>query len=243
MIAIYRIRNIINNKSYYGSSKNIDIRWKKHKNELNKNKHNNILLQRAWNKYGRDNFLFEIIEECEFKDLLIKEQFYLDKKPNYNIGMKSSGGDNFTNNPNKEDIINRISKTLIKTFGNMSEEDRIEKFSMPKEKNPNWKGGISVSYCKCGNEIKPTNKTCIKCRDKSGVNNPFYGKQHTEITKEIIKNKRIGTYNGNQNIPFIIDGINYDSLGKASKELNIPTTTIRWRLKSNNIKYKNYKYL
>lgn len=243
MIGIYRIRNIIDDMCYYGSSINIHKRWNRHKNELNKNKHTNIFLQRSWNKYGQDNFIFEIIEECKEKDLLIIEQLYLNKKPNYNIGLKSSGGDNLTNNPNKEDIINRIKKTINETFNNMSEEDRKIRFSKPKEKNPNWKGGSSVKYCKCGAEITPLNDSCLKCIDRKGENNSFYGKHHTDLSKEIMKNKRLGVYNGNQNIPFIIDNIKYNSLGYASKKLNIPITTIRWRLKSNNIKYINYKYL
>lgn len=34
MIGIYRIKNLINNKCYYGSSKEIEKRWSRHKNEL-----------------------------------------------------------------------------------------------------------------------------------------------------------------------------------------------------------------
>ncbi|MEN6292413.1 MAG: GIY-YIG nuclease family protein, partial [Methanobacterium sp.] len=63
MIGVYKISNKIDGKSYYGSSKNIEKRWLRHKNELNKNKHINILLQRAWNKYGEENFIFSVVEE------------------------------------------------------------------------------------------------------------------------------------------------------------------------------------
>lgn len=38
MIGIYRIKNLVNEKCYYGSSKNINKRWFKHRNELNKKK-------------------------------------------------------------------------------------------------------------------------------------------------------------------------------------------------------------
>ena len=57
---VYKITNKITNDFYIGSSKDIYKRWNRHKNELNKKKHINIILQRAWNKYGSDNFLFEI---------------------------------------------------------------------------------------------------------------------------------------------------------------------------------------
>lgn len=240
---IYRIRNIINDKSYYGSSKDINKRWNRHKNELNKNKHGNILLQRSWNKYGKKNFIFEIVEECDINLLLEKEQYYLDENPEFNIGKTSSGGDNLTNNPNKNEIIKRIKESSIKRYDNMSDEERKIKYCKFKEKNPNWKGGSSVKYCKCGKEIAIINNTCIKCRNKSGENNPFYNKKHTDKTKEILSKKHIGKYNGNQNIPFSINGKIYNSLGEASKELNIPITTIRWRIKSNNVKYLEYKYI
>jgi predicted GIY-YIG superfamily endonuclease len=44
---IYRIKNIINNKCYYGSSKHIQKRFNEHINKLKNNKHINIILQRA----------------------------------------------------------------------------------------------------------------------------------------------------------------------------------------------------
>ena len=55
MIGIYRIKNLINGKCYYGSSKEIEKRLKRHKRELNSNTHINCVLQRAWNKYGHQN--------------------------------------------------------------------------------------------------------------------------------------------------------------------------------------------
>lgn len=110
------------------------------------------------------------------------------------------------------------------------------------EQNPNWKGGISKKKCKCGNEISPNSETCSDCRDKSGVNNPFFGKQHSEETKMKLSEKRLGKYEGEQNIPIIIDDVEYRSAGEASKKLNIPMVTIRWRVRSKNKKFDNYKY-
>ena len=52
----------------------------------------------------------------------------------------------------------------------------------------------------------------------------------------------MGTYNGDQNKPIIIDEVEYRSAGEASKLLNISMTTIRWRVLSNNKKFEKYKY-
>ena len=77
-IGVYRISNIVNNKSYIGSSKDIVDRWYQHKTSLLHKKHHSIKLQRAVNKYGIDNFKYEIIEECNMEMLILREQYYID---------------------------------------------------------------------------------------------------------------------------------------------------------------------
>lgn len=242
MIGIYKITNKINGKSYYGSAKDIKRRWTRHKSQLNHNRHENRILQRAWNKYGNINFSFEIVELCEMENLLEYEQKYLDLNPEYNIGKQASGGDNMTNHPDKlKIIVDR--KTFIRSkINNMSKGERKSIWSRPKEMNGRWKSGSTYNYCACGKKIAPINKFCINCLSKEGENNPFYGKKHSERTKKRISESRKGKYFGNQNLRFIIDGIEYSSLGEASNKLGIPITTIRWRLKSKNEKFNNYKY-
>lgn len=72
---IYIIKNIVNGKVYIGQSVNILRRKQAHFNLLSKNKHNNMYLQRSFNKYGIENFEFKIIEECE-KNRLYEREFY-----------------------------------------------------------------------------------------------------------------------------------------------------------------------
>lgn len=84
---IYCIRNIVNNKVYIGSTKNINSRKSRHFKDLNKNKHHSIKLQRAFNKYGEDNFKFEIIEYVEdINNLISREQYYIDKFKSHTLG-------------------------------------------------------------------------------------------------------------------------------------------------------------
>ena len=74
---IYKITNIKNKKIYIGSSKNILLRWKNHIRELENNCHKNIFLQEEWNEYGKNNFIFEILEECLEEERYVIEQNYL----------------------------------------------------------------------------------------------------------------------------------------------------------------------
>lgn len=83
---IYSITNKIDNTKYYGSTTSWWRRKSAHKNALKKNKHPNIHLQRAWNKYGEENFEFNFeLEVCQ-PYLLFVEQIYLDSNSNdYNF--------------------------------------------------------------------------------------------------------------------------------------------------------------
>lgn len=84
---IYQITNIINGKIYIGSSNNILQRWKNHIRELEANKHGNIYLQRDWTEYQKENFIFEVLEQCEENVRYTVEQNYLDKfMPFYRTG-------------------------------------------------------------------------------------------------------------------------------------------------------------
>jgi hypothetical protein len=76
---VYKITNTANGKFYVGSSKDIYKRWKQHKDALNEDRHGNVHLQNAWNKYSIGSFKFEIIEECEPEIQFEREQFYLNE--------------------------------------------------------------------------------------------------------------------------------------------------------------------
>lgn len=75
---IYLIYCLVNERVYVGSSVNVVKRLKQHQNELEKGKHSNSLLQRAWNKYGQDAFAFGLIERIDSEQLLSREQQWID---------------------------------------------------------------------------------------------------------------------------------------------------------------------
>lgn len=71
---IYKITCRPNNKIYIGSAINIRIRWNRHINELKMNKHVNPILQNAYNKYGLNSFIFEIIEIIDDNTKLLERE-------------------------------------------------------------------------------------------------------------------------------------------------------------------------
>lgn len=95
MTGIYKIENLVNNKVYIGQAINIENRWKGHKKELHNNNHANKHLQNAWNKYGEENFKFEVIEECNENELNEKEIYWITEFGGLNsntIYNKRAGG-------------------------------------------------------------------------------------------------------------------------------------------------------
>lgn len=59
---IYCITNLVNNKKYVGCSENIKKRWENHKFRLNSGISDHRILQSDWSLYGKDMFVFSILE-------------------------------------------------------------------------------------------------------------------------------------------------------------------------------------
>ncbi len=93
-IGIYKITNLINNKSYIGKSKNIENRFAYHKMPSCWLKEKNKPLYRAFQKYGIDSFTFDIIEECSADELNNKEIYWIGYYNSYKNGYNATiGGD------------------------------------------------------------------------------------------------------------------------------------------------------
>ena len=77
MIGIYSITNISNNKKYIGQSVDVKSRIRNHKWALKHNKHQNDHLQKSFNKYGENCFVFDVICECKEDELDELEKYYI----------------------------------------------------------------------------------------------------------------------------------------------------------------------
>lgn len=86
---IYKITNLQTNKYYVGSTKDFKIRKQCHFSRLKNNSHTNKHLQNAYNKYGIDNFKFEIVEYVKEELLLDIEQSYIDDSEKEDIYNKT----------------------------------------------------------------------------------------------------------------------------------------------------------
>ena len=85
---IFQLRNVVSNKVLLGSSLNLEGLWNSNSFQLRIGTHKNKELQKDWDKYGSDKFVFEIMEVIEDKndpnfniedELTLIEQIWLEK--------------------------------------------------------------------------------------------------------------------------------------------------------------------
>jgi group I intron endonuclease len=74
---VFQVKNTVNGKVLLGSSLNLDGALNGHKFMLKTGSHRNKALQEDWNKYGADQFVFEILEVVQAKD-----------DPNFNLSVE-----------------------------------------------------------------------------------------------------------------------------------------------------------
>jgi group I intron endonuclease len=161
VIGIYKIENP-KGKVYIGQSVDIDSRWKKYR-ALNCGNQTKIL--NSLNKYGFDSHTFSVVEECKEDDLNKRERYWQDY---YNVIS--------------EGLNCRLTETTDKS-GRLSEETKIL--------IGNSLRGKTLSEEARENMRKPkSDSSRIGRYDKSGKNNPFYGRTHSEETKAKIREKR-----------------------------------------------------
>ena len=109
MCGIYMIKNNQNGKIYIGQAIDIYHRWSTHKTELNANRHINRHLQGAWNKYGKDTFIFSVVEECKQQYLNERETYYIDFFDSYENGYNlDRGGQGTTGFKHTEEQISKM---------------------------------------------------------------------------------------------------------------------------------------
>lgn len=118
---IYKIVNIKNNKVYIGSSINLGIREYKHFWMLKKNIHDNNYLQHSYNKYGKDVFSFNVVEICSPEELIVKENFYIDKYKSNDLsfGYNLATVNEFRRNTYNNEVKIKLSKYNLQKNGNI----------------------------------------------------------------------------------------------------------------------------
>ena len=119
-----------------------------------------------------------------------------------------NGGTTFCSTPKS---VQKMKVTIKQNNSLLTDIELSSKYGRKGTDNGNYKGGI-VHYCSICNVtiISDSTKCCIKCRDRTGANNPFYGKNHNTKTLELIRIANTGRTKTQQEI----DAVSGEKSGK-----------------------------
>jgi group I intron endonuclease len=187
----YKITNTLNNKYYYGSGS---------KSLGNNYFGSSFLLKRAIEKYGIENFKFEVLkhfetrnEAFEFEDRFLKI-FRISEDPNsYNLKDAGMGGDTWSYS-SEESKVKRKLKLSQSLKGKERSEEHCKKISNSK-KGRTLQKTDKMSLCKHGNKNGMFGQGEKISGEKngqygmSGEKSPNWGKKHKPETIQLMKEK------------------------------------------------------
>jgi group I intron endonuclease len=239
MIAgIYTIKSLKDNKILVGQSVNVVNRLSQHKFYLKNNTHDNWHLQSAYNKYGVDNFQFQILLICEEEHLYSEENYWCNllNAHNHEFGYNIK-----STNPNGSYRHSKETKLKI--------SEKLKGYKHTEELKKNCSNRM-IGYKK---SEKTLEKLRISCT----------GKKHTDFTKQklsLIKKGKSITFSKegrasvdkalkewltlglkNKKIKDELTGIVYESVSDCIKKLNISTSAFYRNIKGKGKFTNKYK--
>jgi len=191
---IYKTTNSINGKIYIGlSTKEVDKSIDYYGS--------GTLIRNAISKYGKEKFTKEIIvDDIPTKEILCELEKYwilyynsIDRTIGYNITSGGEWGDSLTNNPNILEIKIKMSNSAKNNWKDPEYRNHIMERIKQKWKDPIFFEKMSNTAKKTWTGRKHTQETIQKCKEsKLGTNNPNYGKNLKDSTKNKLSDSLLG---------------------------------------------------
>ena len=201
MIGIYKITNLTNEKAYIGQSIHIERRWQEHCRPSSRS-----LIGRAIQKYGKEHFTFQVLEECAEEQLDELEERYISEYDSvvpkgYNIETASSGKTSFVFYD--QDVFADILKDIISSdlmFITIAEKYDLSPRTISRINQGDVHHDVNKTYplrdttrpprntkcIDCGKEVTPGATRCVDCQQKAQrrVERPS-----REVLKKLVRTK------------------------------------------------------
>lgn len=239
----YKITNLINGKFYYGihSTNDLDDGYMG----------SGLALKSAYNKYGKENFIKEIINNFKTRkdasdcEKSIVDLHLIESPECYNM---QTGG----LNGNIPSIESR--KKLSEANTGKKRSDAF------KQLMSNMKSGEKHPYYGCAPEDAPMFGKIHSDTAKKKMSIARTGTRHSDATKKKLSESRRGSlnhqygkpipdeqkqkmrYNRTDLKPCIVNGINFISVSSVYKHFGISKSLARYRLKSKSDRWINWNY-
>lgn len=216
-----------------------------------------LILKRAIKKYGVISFTKDILEYCTIDNINEREIYWIDLFRNkypyliYNIGKGGIGGDNWTNHPEKNRLIQEkylyVNRGINHPFYGKSSPKKNKantpevraKISTSLKTSAEFQ--IAVRSIERSAKISAANKgkvLSVETRLKlTGSGNGMFGKQHTPESKTKMgfprglnpRARTVVAYNG-------IETLSFDCITSAAHHFDIPRTTMGQYIKNEIVK-------
>lgn len=247
---------------YVGQTSDFEKRLKRHLTELKRDIHHNANLQALYNDgwVYDNNPIIHIVNKDENPRLKEKEliEKYLAEGNCVNIELM---GDTLSLAPNKEERIKNMTAGVINRFVNLTEEERAGySLRVAGKNNPMYgkthsqKSRETISkklrtyyqthqgWAK-GTKLSPEHRKAVSdfAKTRKGDKNPFYGRTHSEKTREILSKKLKGQRPPNER-KIMVEGVLYQSAASCARKLGLNTSTVTWRARQKD-KFLNWKYV
>lgn len=193
---IYRITCTVTGRIYIGSAFRLGDRWRNHRNNLRRGTHHNRILQRAWDKYTEDAFVFDVLEYVLIPELLTtREQHYFDTfqpfgEKGFNIDRLAGSplGRKVSDEQRAKLALAHRGKKLTATHRENIRNARLGKKATPSARENMRKRVISnetrakIGSAHRGKVISPEHKARLSAIHK-GRQSPTLGKPGTNLGK------------------------------------------------------------
>jgi len=161
-------------KFYVGQSVNLFARFRQHISELRKGKHGNPKLQNAFNKYGAPSFLE--MEICDISLLDEREQYFIDL---------------FKDDPNLCNLCFDAKGIVVSNETRSKISESRKYYVYPKAHKKSISDGLKHAYANY--------RKINDCIGKSGADNMFFGKKHSEESKRKMSESKKVIFLGGSN--------------------------------------------
>lgn len=244
MIGIYKITSP-SGKIYIGQSINIEKRFTYYYRLACKSQPK---LYNSFQKHGVENHVFEIIENCEIKDLNERERYYQDLfdvvKKGLNSTLTTSEGRSgeFSDEHKKKLRLAKLGRKTGKTRPH-SEETKLKIGLANKGKIKSLEAIEKHRIAVKGKKRTYEQKKKFS-QSKIGSLNPMYGRKIKESSRDLQRKKISGELNYLSKIILNTQtGIFYFGLNEASKSFNISKSKLHINITKNKINKTPFIYV
>lgn len=188
---IYKIRNLLTNKVYIGSTENLEKRRRSHFSSLKSGTHKNKKLQRSYDKHGKEAFVFEVILFCDKPSLIMYEQIVIDffDAVNFGYNIKPQAGSTIGYKHSDESKQKMKEAWVGRVLPPKSEETgrKISEAKKGKKRGPlSYETRMKMSLAKKGKKIGPMSE-----ERKKKISEATKGRPGTVMSKEAAERVRL----------------------------------------------------